>query len=143
MHFQCKKERTEFYSLKSKKSLWLQKLRVTGLRPTLGLVSRQGIIPYSLTQDTAGPITRTVTDAAILLDAIAGFDPGDSITALSHGHIRPSYTASLVRDGLTNKRISILRSYFGTAADNDEVNSIMAASFRLIREKGAILVGFE
>ena len=116
---------------------------LTGLRPTLGLVSRQGIIPYSLTQDTAGPITRTVTDAAILLEAIAGYDANDSITALSHGHIPPSYTASLVRDGLTNKRIGILRSCFGTAADNDAVNSIMAASCRLIREKGAILVELE
>ena len=70
---------------------------LVGLRPTRGLVSRDGVMPFSTTQDEAGPITRTVEDAARMLDVMAGYDPADPITAFSDGHIPRTYTASLDR----------------------------------------------
>ena len=81
---------------------------LVGLRPTRGLVSRDGIIPLSTTQDAAGPITRTVEDAARMLDAIAGHDPNDPITAFSLDTIPDSYTHSLNRDGLAGARMGVL-----------------------------------
>ena len=65
---------------------------LVGVKPTVGLVSRSGIIPVSHTQDTAGPMTRTVRDAAILLSSITGVDPDDKATAESKGHAEPDYT---------------------------------------------------
>jgi amidase len=82
---------------------------VVGLRPTVGLVSRDGIIPISHTQDTAGPLTRTVTDAAIMLSALAGIDPNDPATQASQGKTPTSYTQFLKLDGLQGKRIGIVR----------------------------------
>ena len=70
---------------------------LVGLRPTRGLVSRDGIMPFSTTQDEAGPITRTVEDAARMLDVMAGYDPADPITAFSAARCRATYTASLDR----------------------------------------------
>ena len=86
-----------------------------GIRPTVGLVSRGGISPYSLDQDTAGPICRTVEDAVLVLDAIAGYDPGDPETAWALGNIPESYTSYLCLDGLKGKRIGILRSLFSVS----------------------------
>src|SRR5205814_2792144 len=73
---------------------------VVGLRPTLGLSSRAGIIPFGHTQDTGGPIARTVEDIAIVLDATAGFDPADPSTAAGNGKIPKTYTAFLTRNAL-------------------------------------------
>src|SRR5467141_2897393 len=73
---------------------------LVGVRPTRGLVSRAGIIPLSTTQDAAGPLTRTVEDAARMLDVIAGYDPGDPVTAFSAGKMPRSYTDALVKRGL-------------------------------------------
>ncbi len=112
---------------------------LVGLHPTLGLISRQGIIPYSLTQDTAGPITRSVEDAAIILDVIAGYDPADSKTSDSAGHIPASYQVGLVPKGLQQKRIGILRSFFGTRPEHSEVNSIMTDSLAILQQEGALL----
>jgi Asp-tRNA(Asn)/Glu-tRNA(Gln) amidotransferase A subunit family amidase len=72
---------------------------LVGVRPTRGLVSRAGIIPLSTTQDAAGPVTRTVEDAARMLDVIAGYDPADPITAFSTGRLPRSYTDTLAEDG--------------------------------------------
>ena len=77
---------------------------LVGLRATRGLVSRGGVMPFSTTQDEAGPIVRTVEDAARMLDVIAGYDPADPITAFSTGHIPRSYTASLDPGGLKGAR---------------------------------------
>ena len=82
---------------------------VVGIRPTLGLVSRDGIIPITHSQDTAGPMTRSVTDAAILLGAMAGVDPNDPATAASQGQIPSNYTQFLRTDGLQGKRIGVVR----------------------------------
>lgn len=83
---------------------------LVGLKPTVGLVSRTGIVPISHTQDTAGPMTRTVADAAALLGAIAGVDLDDSATAGSKGHIEPDYTTFLDANALKGARIGVARA---------------------------------
>lgn len=82
---------------------------LVGLRPTVPLVSRFGMMPSAPTRDTLGPITRTVRDAAILLDVLAGYDPKDPVTAYSVGHVPKSYTAFLVKDGLQGARLGVIR----------------------------------
>ena len=82
---------------------------LVGVKPTVGLVSRAGIIPISHSQDTAGPMARSVADAAALLTAIAGVDPQDSATAAAQGHIEPDYSAFLKADGLRGMRIGVAR----------------------------------
>ena len=88
---------------------------VVGIRPTLGLVSRAGIIPYSFTQDAAGPLARSVTDAAKMLNVLVGYDPDDPATAWSVGNTEEDYTKFLKANGVLGKRIGVLRSFFGTA----------------------------
>ncbi|HEY2251795.1 MAG TPA: amidase family protein, partial [Planctomycetaceae bacterium] len=85
---------------------------VVGLKPTVGLISRAGIIPISHTQDTAGPMTRTVRDAAILLGALAGDDSRDAATAGCIGKTHRDYTQFLVCDGLRGARLGLARKYF-------------------------------
>lgn len=82
---------------------------LVGLRPTLPLVSRFGMMPAVPTRDTLGPIARTVRDAAILVDVLAGYDPKDPVTAASVGHVPPTYTSFLMADGLRGKRLGIIR----------------------------------
>jgi amidase len=89
---------------------------LVGLKPTVGLVSRAGIIPISATQDTAGPMTRTVADAAALLGVLAGRDPRDPATARAEGHVPPEYTAFLRADALKGARLGIVRGMFGSNA---------------------------
>src|SRR5271167_1779672 len=86
---------------------------IVGIKPTLGLISRSGIIPISHSQDTAGPMARTVRDAAILLNALAGADPRDSATAASSGKLAPDYPRFLDPNGLRGARIGVARKYFG------------------------------
>src|SRR5262245_8558939 len=92
-----------------------------GLRPSLGLSSRAGIIPFGHTQDTGGPIARSVADIAILLDGTAGFDAADPSTAANKGRIPRTYTAFLKRDALKGARIGVVRELFGSAAEDREV----------------------
>lgn len=113
---------------------------LVGLRPTRGLVSRDGIIPLSTTQDAAGPITRTVEDAARMLDVIAGYDPKDPITAFSLGKIQKSYAGSLDRDGLEGARIGLLVDFFGTEAVHEEVNAVTEAAVGQMEALGATTV---
>ena len=82
---------------------------LVGLRPTLALVSRAGMMPFAPTRDTIGPITRTVRDAAIVLDVIAGYDPADPVTADSYGKLPQSYTSFLVPNGLKGMRFGVFR----------------------------------
>ena len=110
---------------------------LVGIRPTRGLVSRRGIIPVSLTQDEAGPIARTVEDAARLLDVMAGFDPEDPITAAGVGHVPPAYTAFLDKQGLGSARIGVLREYFGREPVHAEVNQVMERALEALRAHGA------
>ena len=111
-----------------------------GIRPTLGLVSRGGICPYSLDQDTAGPICRTVEDAALVLDAIAGSDPDDPLSAGSEGHVPATYTSFLIPSGLEGKRIGILRSLFGDKPVHRDVTAVMEHCLRSLHSGGAIVM---
>jgi amidase len=113
---------------------------LVGLRPTRGLVSRDGIMPLSPTQDEAGPITRTVEDAARMLDVIAGYDPADPITAFSAGHVPRTYTATLDREGLKGARIGLLTEYLGREAVHAEVNAVVERAVATMKDAGATVV---
>jgi amidase len=110
---------------------------LVGLNPTLGLVSRSGIIPLAHSQDTAGPMARTVTDAAILLGVLAGPDPRDNATAKSQGKALDDYTQFLDKDGLKGVRLGIVRKSFGF---NDEVDKLLNQRIAEMKERGAIIV---
>src|SRR4029453_17929714 len=97
---------------------------MVGLRGTHGLSSRGGGMPLSSTQDIAGPLARSVTDLAIMLDATVGPDPNDPITAEGASHIPKSYRDTLSADGLKGARIGVLRPLWGTAPEDDEVAGI-------------------
>jgi Asp-tRNA(Asn)/Glu-tRNA(Gln) amidotransferase A subunit family amidase len=116
---------------------------LVGIRPTRGLVSRSGVIPNSLTQDEIGPITRTVTDAALLLDVMAGYDPADPVTAFSNGRMPRSYAQLLNRDALKGARIGVMTNLFGTAERHREVNKVMDGVIAGMQQLGATLVRFE
>lgn len=110
---------------------------IVGIKPTVGLVSRSGIIPISATQDTAGPMARTVTDAAILLSVITGLDPSDPITNESKGKIEKDYTRFLDVNALKGKRIGIEKKPQGT---NSAINSLLDAAIAILRKQGATVV---
>ena len=110
---------------------------VVGIKPTVGLVSRSGIIPISHSQDTAGPICRTVADAAILLGAMAGMDPADSATEASRGKAQPDYTKFLDRGGLRGARIGVVRKFFDFS---DGFGPLMETLLDLMKREGAVLV---
>jgi amidase len=110
---------------------------LVGIKPTLGLVSRSGIIPIAHSQDTAGPMARTVTDAAILLTAIAGIDPDDAITNESRGRAASDYTQFLDANGLRGARIGVVRKNFGF---NDQVDQLINSSLDVMKRVGAVIV---
>ncbi len=116
---------------------------LVGIRPTIGLVSRDGIIPYSFTQDTAGPICRTVEDAVRVFEAIAGYDPADDETAWSVGRIPPSYTSFLKQDGLPGKRIGVLESFFGPQAIHEETNDAVRKSIAKMKALGVEIISLK
>lgn len=109
---------------------------LVGIKPTIGLVSRAGIIPIAHSQDTAGPMTRTVTDAAILLNAITGIDPRDESTNAGRGK-SADYTKFLDKDGLKGMRLGIARKHFGF---NERVDKVMNDSLEAMKKLGAVLV---
>lgn len=110
---------------------------LVGIKPTLGLVSRFGIVPIAHNQDTAGPMTRTVTDAAILLGALTGVDPRDSFTAQSEGKALTDYTKFLDPNGLRGARIGVTRKFFGF---HERVDKLMEESLDTLKRLGAIIV---
>jgi amidase len=110
---------------------------LVGLKPTLGLISRAGIIPISHSQDTAGPMARTVRDAAILLSALTGTDERDPLTLTSRTHVQPDYTKFLDPDGLKGARIGVARQYCGF---NDRVDKLMHDAIDTIKRLGATIV---
>jgi amidase len=110
---------------------------LVGIKPTVGLVSRAGIIPISSSQDTAGPMCRSVRDAAALLSVMAGADPRDAATAASAGHVAADYTAFCDADGLRGARIGVVRQLFNAGP---AVARVMEASLAAMRAAGAILV---
>ena len=108
---------------------------IVGIKPTLGLVSRSGIIPIAHSQDTAGPMARTVRDAALLLAAMTGIDADDPASLAAPGTV-PDYTANLAADGLQGRRIGVLRSYTGAGSD-PRVEALFEDSIAVLREQGA------
>ncbi len=108
---------------------------LVGLKPTLGLVSRSGIIPIAHSQDTAGPMTRSVKDAAILLSALSGYDETDPITQHASRNIR--YEEHLDRNSLKGKRLGIVRNLMGY---HEEVDAVAEKSYETLRALGADLV---
>ena len=110
---------------------------LVGIKPTLGLVSRAGIIPIAHSQDTAGPMARTVTDATILLNALAGVDARDAATADSRGKARADYTKFLDAGGLKGARIGVLRKSFGF---NDRVDKLMQEAIDVMKRAGAEII---
>jgi amidase len=110
---------------------------IVGIKPTLGLVSRTGIIPLAHSQDTAGPMARSVRDAALLLTAMTGIDTADPATA--NARTDDDYSSNLTADGLRGKRIGVIRSYYG-AGSNPHVEAILDDSIKALRAQGAEIV---
>jgi hypothetical protein len=113
---------------------------LVGLRPTAGLSSRAGIIPFGHTQDTGGPMARTVADVAAVLDATVGSDPGDVTTAAGRDRIPRTYTEALRPQALTGARIGVLEEFFGTAPEDAEVGAIVARAVDVMEALGATAV---
>lgn len=110
---------------------------IVGLRPTTGLISRDGIAPKNLLYDTAGPMARTVTDVAQLLNIIAGVDPSDSLTLNSEGKIADDYTDFLTIGALQGARLGISRDFFG---GDPEIDALAEAAIAKLRELGAEII---
>src|SRR4029077_15539518 len=112
---------------------------VVGFKPTVGLISRAGIIPISKSQDTAGPMARTVTDAAILLGALTGVDGRDEATAASRGQSHADYTPFLDANGLRGARLGVARRYFRSGAISAK---LLEGALEEMKRQGATLVDF-
>ena len=110
-----------------------------GIKPTVGLLSRSGIIPISSTQDTAGPLARTVTDAAILLSALAGIDANDDKTKESEGKAATDYTKFLDVNGLKGKRIGINNKKY----ENQFLNKLLQKAVDTMKQQGAEIIEIE
>ncbi len=113
---------------------------VVGLKPTVGLVSRRGIIPISHSQDTAGPITRTVRDAALMLSALASVDSEDPACADAKGRIAPDYTTFLQVDGLKGARLGLMKNFLGI---HPGVDAALAPALAKLKAAGAEVVEVE
>ncbi len=111
---------------------------LVGVKPTLGLWSRSGIVPITSDQDTAGPIARNVTDAALLLGVVAGVDPADPATAAQAGHVPASFLGALDPKALAGARIGVWRAYDASA--NPEVDAIMNAEVAQLQALGATVI---
>ena len=113
---------------------------IAGVKPTVGLISRSGIVPISFTQDTPGPMARTVEDVAITLGALTGIDSTDSKTFASQGKFFTDYTGFLKKDGLKGKRIGLFKKAMGFS---DKVDTLMNNTIAYLKANGAEVVGIE
>jgi amidase len=113
---------------------------IVGIKPTVGLVSRSGVIPISFTQDTPGPMARTVRDAAICLGALTGIDPSDEKTLISEGKFHKDYTLFLKEDGLKGKRFGLYKGPFGR---HYKVDSLMNLTVDFLKSQGVEIVEIE
>jgi amidase len=114
---------------------------IVGIKPTVGLLSRSGIIPISATQDTAGPMARTVKDAALLLGVLTGVDPDDSVTAESKDKSHSDYTSFLDPGGLKGKRIGVEKSFLSSG--HEGVLALFQDALTLLKAQGATIVEVE
>lgn len=113
---------------------------LVGIRPTIGLTSRDGIIPLYTGNDVGGPMARTVEDAATLLDVVAGYDPADPVTKLSQGKIPKSYTQFLDKNGLRGVRIGVFRKYIDGPTTDPQIKELTEAAIRDLKAQGAEIV---
>jgi amidase len=113
---------------------------IVGIKPTVGLISRSGIVPISFTQDTPGPMGRTVQDAALTLGALTGIDSSDSKTFASQGKFYTDYTRFLKNDGLQGKRIGLLKKAMGFS---DKVDTLLYKTVAYLKANGAEVVEIE
>ena len=113
---------------------------LVGLRPTIGLVSRAGIIPLSSTNDVGGPLARSVADAAAMLNVLAGYDAADPVTEQGKGRQEADYTKFLVRDGLKGARIGVVRSYFETKTTDPQIKALTENAIADLRAQGAEVI---
>jgi len=118
---------------------------LAGIRPTYGLISRSGVIPISFTQDTAGPIAHYVADAAIMLDAMVGFDPEDTTTFVGVGKAPATYTASLKKDGLKGTRIGYVKNLFGDGSfpEHAQVTAVTMKAIDAMKAAGATMIAMD
>lgn len=112
---------------------------IVGIKPTVGLVSRSGIVPISVSQDTAGPMARTVADAALLLNALAGYDPQDPATWAGRNRRPADYTAFLNKQGLVSARIGIPRDYYFEEVTPERL-ALFNRTVGIMRDLGAVIV---
>jgi amidase len=113
---------------------------LVGIRSTMGLTSRAGVVPLSLLADIAGPMTRTVEDAVAVFQVVAGEDPADPATAASHGRPIPDYRQALTRDGLKGARIGILRQAYERDTTDPEVVDVFMTAIEDLKRAGATVV---
>ena len=113
---------------------------LVGIRPTIGLTSRDGIVPLYLERDVGGPMARTVADAARVLDVVAGYDPADTATARAREHIPETYTAHLREDALRGARIGVFRGYTETPTVDTAVVALFNAAVRDLQRAGATII---
>lgn len=113
---------------------------LVGIRSTMGLTSRDGIIPLFLRQDVGGPLARTVEDAVRVLEVIAGYDLADPITKNSEGKIPKSYTQFLKKDGLQGVRLGVFRRYLDAPTTDPQIKEVMAQALAELKAQGAIII---
>jgi Asp-tRNA(Asn)/Glu-tRNA(Gln) amidotransferase A subunit family amidase len=115
-------------------------LALVGIRSTMGLTSRAGVVPLNLGFDIAGPMTRTVADAVAIFQVVAGYDPDDPITVAARTHSTPDYAASLVKDGLRGTRLGVLHQAYDSASADSEVLAVFRRAVADLRRAGAVVI---
>ena len=113
---------------------------LVGIRATMGLVSRGGVVPLSMAADITGPMCRTVADAVAVLQVVAGDDPNDPVTAAGRGHVAANYAASLQADGLKGARIGVLHQAYDTPTTDREIVDVFHAALDELRRQGAQVI---
>jgi amidase len=113
---------------------------LVGIRPTIGLTSRDGIIPLNFFADVGGPMARSVADAATVLGVVAGYDPADPVTKMSEGKAETDYRKYLVKDGLRGARIGVVRRYVDVETGDPQVKALMERAIADLKAQGAEIV---
>ncbi len=113
---------------------------LVGIRSTMGLTSRAGVVPLSYAADIAGPMARSVADAVAIFQVVAGYDPADPVTEAARGRAIPDYSASLAKDGLRGARIGILRQAYERPTLDSAVAAVFARAVADLRAQGAVVV---
>ena len=113
---------------------------LVGIRPTLGLTSRDGIIPLYIGNDVGGPMARSVEDAVRVLEVVAGYDPADPVTKLSEGEVPKNYTQFLDRNGLRGARIGVFRKYIDAPTTDPQIKALTEKAIQDLKAQGAEIV---